>query len=1244
MDGLVTKSTLDDILSMDHKPPYPPKYDVVFVHGVHGTKASSQRFIELFRKDDDRVRVLSFTYYLGSSHSESAYNSHGLRARALLLLQGIRNMCHETDALILIAQDFGGILAKKAIALAYDNPSLNDRFLRQIYAMVTMPPPPFMYTGRLTLVSSGILQLAQTLTDLTIDVNAEFYHTVALVNMRVANVFSKAAAITDRSSENSHGDLFTTENLLDLSVNALDVGGRLLMFPVASSIRPLPLKKADLDSPTREIIRNLVKHPALCQPWRLAHMSIVGRDIAEEQDSKCPLAVAASIGLEDVVDHFLQEQKPDCGDLAGAINEAARNNSVQALRTLLKARTTLGVDAVNAAIQAAEFNPNVSILLELLRCQPAKDLSDITVAGVLRGVCIFRLNDMMQYLIESNALDAHPSLTAEVHPLHLAAKFNTIGIVRQLCHAGIDPMAVDDDESTALHTAALYNSLGVVDILLQASGDLIGARNKANLSALQVACQAGSHSVARCLIQAGGVMSYANDKYHPMLFAVREEHKVCVQIVLESLETSQVSGVAVMPLLYAVVQNELAIARLLLRAGANPNPPLDGRPWPTSPLYYATIMPKLEMVELLLESNAAVNQPDPDTGNTPLFSAACLLKTEMVRCLVKSKADVNLCNKDGLAPLHGAASQGHLGVTELLLEANADPNVEDEGGWRPLHKAHNHAEVTRLLLAQGADINAICDHGSPLYLASDANQPEVVQVLLTHNPPPNLYYEKNGFSSLAVAIRDSSTEITALLLKAGVDVNRKLYGRFSPLMVAVERGCEATVQMILEYQPELNWKTDDGFGALHCMMEETPVSLVERLIRRGVDPDLTNARGASIIWTAVEVKNLSVARYLASVVKVKLDTPVRCEAILHSACRYDSLAMVRILADAGADVNLACPGVYGTPLQAACRRTVVSEPPGETLKILQYLIEKGAQVNARGGDFHTCLHMACFSSTPEVIKFFLTQGAEVDCEDSVGRTPAHIVCYRGQEHYQILNPSTSQLVARDWTQRTALHYAVMSGDLELVQRVLDSHKCDPDHRDTYRQLVDDDLWTPLHWAARSTQAIQEDKKDTVSVIKYLLEEGYDLTAKGKAMNQEWTALDVAIYHGADEEIKTLLIPVKSGEHVTFTQRRPGKRYYGDDSFCYICLADIVGFCLECLSCEDFIICFKCQASRHILHPKHEFSQTTQEYDSEVEEWEPPGEYVISDSPVRAEPEMLAQPAFDGEVLDFGDSDEDDTPV
>ncbi|GKZ25114.1 ankyrin-2 [Aspergillus brasiliensis] len=590
--------------------------------------------------------------------------------------------------------------------------------------------------------------------------------------------------------------------------------------------------------------------------------------------------------------------------------------------------------------------------------------------------------------------------------------------------------------------------------------------------------------------------------------------------------------------------------------------------------------------------NNAVIDPNPDTGDTPLHVSASQGRIEIVSSLLENNADVNLRNKLGEVPLHSAARQGHL-------------------------------EVIQLLLARGADVNATSKNGSSaLYLASQRNRVGVVRALLKHDPLPDLYYGSEGSSPLAAAICYDYAEVVALLLEAGVDVKRLIAGRWSPLAWAVNWNSEASIRVMLEYQPELGWKDAKGYSILHYINQATPVGIVERLIRRGADPELANANGASVIWAAVQANNQPIAQYLASVVKVNLNIPVGDETLLHLACRCSSLNMVQTLVDAGAKVDRVCPGSYGTPLQATCCRIIDSDHSDETVKIVDYLVQKGARVNCKGGNLHSTLHRACLSGAPEVIEYLLAAGAEVDCKDSIGRSPVHLVCYRGLEHYQLLHPRDDALVAPDSTHRTALHYAVMSGDLDLVRQVVESHKRHPDHKDSYQQLVDNDGWTPLHWAARCVSPMRQGKTDMRPVIQYLLDEGYDRTAKAKVRNQEWTALDIAIYQGADEMVKAILIPVEAGERLKVTQRLPGKRHDGDS--CDICFLPLVGFVMKCEDCYDFRLCFKCQASRELLHPAHHrFWQMWREYDSRVEEWQPPKKVCHSSQP------SLASTARDG---------------
>ncbi|KAI1145495.1 hypothetical protein F4825DRAFT_243403 [Nemania diffusa] len=83
---------------------------------------------------------------------------------------------------------------------------------------------------------------------------------------------------------------------------------------------------------------------------------------------------------------------------------------------------------------------------------------------------------------------------------------------------------------------------------------------------------------------------------------------------------------------------------------------------------------------------------------------------------------LNTLDARGEFPLYSAAAGGGYNETKRLLEQGADASMRTRFRWTALHWAANngHADVVRLLLEYGADVNAVSDTGKrPLEMAKN---------------------------------------------------------------------------------------------------------------------------------------------------------------------------------------------------------------------------------------------------------------------------------------------------------------------------------------------------------------------------------------------------------------------------------------------------------------------------------------------------------------------------------------------
>ena len=97
-------------------------------------------------------------------------------------------------------------------------------------------------------------------------------------------------------------------------------------------------------------------------------------------------------------------------------------------------------------------------------------------------------------------------------------------------------------------------------------------------------------------------------------------------------------------LMLAANANDIAVAHLLIEAGASVNRPN----W--TPLHYAASKGHLAMMHLLIDNDAYIDAESPN-GTTPLMMAAYYASPSAVKLMLEEGADPTLKNQDGMTAL-----------------------------------------------------------------------------------------------------------------------------------------------------------------------------------------------------------------------------------------------------------------------------------------------------------------------------------------------------------------------------------------------------------------------------------------------------------------------------------------------------------------------------------------------------------------------------------------------------------------
>ncbi|KAI1411626.1 ankyrin repeat-containing domain protein [Hypoxylon sp. FL1857] len=554
-------------------------------------------------------------------------------------------------------------------------------------------------------------------------------------------------------------------------------------------------------------------------------------------------------------------------------------------------RNTVGADtpALREALLSAVESGNHKLVEQLLDRGVSPDSG--SDAHILNHAISRHDPETVRILLLFGA-DPNTPDNRNITPLFLAVEESFRDAVTMLLKYGADPnLSAGLDNETPFITSVLEDKFDLARIILTYGGDVNHVMTNGDTALMAAIIKKRSKRIVDMLLEYGADANVKNREGHTPLFEAIQsnridivtslldhganpnlpgpKHMVCLKDVLPSgiitnwlwpsaglpriLELLLSRGAdpkkapGVMELATSI--NNIESVRVLLRAGVDPNAKKDGI---YTPLCSSIRDNRADIFELLLASGADPNVP---SAEYPAFKCVTHYRTQYLAPLVAAGADLN--SPKGI--LETAVQCKNLEALYWLLDTGkVSPNDKaPKTGATPLTTAirENRADLVDLLLSRGADPN-VRGENWPVCMA--VHQPHILKRLLPALAEPRAF---KGVMEMAVVA--NQLESIKLLLKAGVSVEDRNGGVFSPLTTAIREDRKEIVHFLLEEAgadvnaPGEHLPIVKALRRLHGADTE----IVELLLKHGADPNKIY-RGHNAYIQAIENGDPNILRVL----------------------------------------------------------------------------------------------------------------------------------------------------------------------------------------------------------------------------------------------------------------------------------------------------------------------------------------------------------------------------------------------
>jgi len=414
--------------------------------------------------------------------------------------------------------------------------------------------------------------------------------------------------------------------------------------------------------------------------------------------------------------------------------------------------------------------------------------------------------EFAKYLIKSGAKVNTTNKELYIDLLIAVKEYNP-DTVKMLLNKGADINARYYDNNNILHIAS-QNRYGikVIEILLEQKMD-VNSLNIYNQTPLYFAVNRWADEIAETLLKSGANPNIQSSEkntngWTPLMLTAKSNSIDCAILLMEfNADKSITNKKGQTALDIAKEKNNLIIIEIIGNYEKFKNK-------------YAAFLAfekyDYENLPSLIQKQENVNLKYK-YGRTLLHHAIIRNKPELVKKLLQLKADPNILSSFNYSPLMFAAQYSDFDIFNILIAYGADPSIKDNDGKKIGEKtrnntpiiieavAQNNYNVVKILLENGADVNATMDSETTLLMIASLNKNDsykIVSLLIKKGADVNACNNKGSTALLYSSLR-GKTEVVKLLLKKGANPNHP-NSITTPLMIAASQKEYEICKMLIE--------------------------------------------------------------------------------------------------------------------------------------------------------------------------------------------------------------------------------------------------------------------------------------------------------------------------------------------------------------------------------------------------------------------------------------------------------------